>query len=144
MNHNYNLLELSAQTPLIYTQRKYESWNTQSGTKMGSMPSAITNLKPFKQTTVILQSELHIKNKLHYAHTCSLERIVFNIGYFSSSIHFQFKNELQQSWRSLEDSKKHQVTVNTLYSWIAVFEQVATRYPICANFCCFGPVTIYS
>ena len=34
--------------------------------------------------------------------------------------------------------------VNTLYSWIAVSEQAATGYPVCVNFCCFGPVTIHS
>lgn len=37
--------------------------------------------------------------------------------------------------------KNRSVIVNTPCSWIAVFEQAATRYPTCVHFCCFDPVT---
>lgn len=43
---------------------------------------------------------------------------------------------------SLEVSKNQTVIImNTLCSWIAIFEQAATRYPTCVDFYCFGPVT---
>jgi len=40
-------------------------------------------------------------------------------------------------------SKNRSVIVNTPCSWIAVFEQAATRYPICVHFCCFDPVNTH-
>lgn len=40
--------------------------------------------------------------------------------------------------------KKQPIIVYRQCSGIAVSEQVATRYPICVRFCCFGPVTSHS